>query len=47
MHPDKNQAPGAEEAFKKIGQAFSCLSDPQKRKMYDLRGRSSLYFFKH
>lgn len=38
MHPDKNQAPGAEEAFKKIGQAFSCLNDPQKRRLYDVRG---------
>eukprot|EP01116_Phalansterium_solitarium_P018395 TRINITY_DN4855_c0_g1_i1.p1 TRINITY_DN4855_c0_g1~~TRINITY_DN4855_c0_g1_i1.p1 ORF type:complete len:383 (-),score=84.80 TRINITY_DN4855_c0_g1_i1:261-1409(-) len=38
MHPDKNQAPGAEDAFKKVGQAFSCLSDAEKRRMYDLRG---------
>lgn len=38
MHPDKNGAPGAEEAFKKVSQAFSCLSDPSKRKMYDVRG---------
>eukprot|EP01114_Cavostelium_apophysatum_P011207 TRINITY_DN25412_c0_g1_i1.p1 TRINITY_DN25412_c0_g1~~TRINITY_DN25412_c0_g1_i1.p1 ORF type:complete len:378 (-),score=62.86 TRINITY_DN25412_c0_g1_i1:30-1163(-) len=38
MHPDKNHAPGAEDAFKKVGQAFSCLSDPEKRRMYDLRG---------
>mmetsp|Transcript_5773 Transcript_5773/g.8072 ORF Transcript_5773/g.8072 Transcript_5773/m.8072 type:complete len:386 (-) Transcript_5773:19-1176(-) len=37
-HPDKNRAPGAEEAFKKIGQAFSCLSDAEKRKLYNIRG---------
>eukprot|EP01132_Coremiostelium_polycephalum_P004735 gene4735-5910_t len=38
MHPDKNQAPGAEEAFKRVTQAFSCLSDPKKRQTYDLHG---------
>jgi len=38
MHPDKNKAPGAEESFKKISQAFSCLSDEKKRNLYDLRG---------
>jgi DnaJ-class molecular chaperone len=30
MHPDKNRAPNAEDAFKKVGQAFACLSDPEK-----------------
>jgi DnaJ family protein B protein 12 len=38
MHPDKNSAPGAEEAFKKLSQAFACLSDENKRKLYDLYG---------
>ncbi|GAM19122.1 hypothetical protein SAMD00019534_022970 [Acytostelium subglobosum LB1] len=38
MHPDKNHAPGAEEAFKKVSQAFTCLSDQQKRASYDLHG---------
>ncbi|KAN0055386.1 hypothetical protein ACTA71_008497 [Dictyostelium dimigraforme] len=38
MHPDKNQAPGAEDAFKIVTQAFSCLSDPRKRQTYDLHG---------
>eukprot|EP00004_Rigifila_ramosa_P007822 TRINITY_DN189_c3_g1_i1.p1 TRINITY_DN189_c3_g1~~TRINITY_DN189_c3_g1_i1.p1 ORF type:complete len:345 (-),score=70.26 TRINITY_DN189_c3_g1_i1:45-1079(-) len=38
LHPDKNTAPGAEEAFKAVGKAFACLSDPQKREIYDISG---------
>ncbi|KAF2071099.1 hypothetical protein CYY_007585 [Polysphondylium violaceum] len=38
MHPDKNHAPGSEEAFKIVTQAFSCLSDSKKRQTYDLHG---------
>lgn len=38
FHPDKNQAPGATEAFKKIGNAYAVLSNPDKRKQYDLTG---------
>ncbi|CAN2388945.1 homolog [Pristimantis euphronides] len=38
FHPDKNQAPGATEAFKKIGNAYGVLSNPEKRKQYDLTG---------
>ncbi|XP_051127716.1 chaperone protein dnaJ 49 [Andrographis paniculata] len=38
VHPDKNQAPGAEEAFKKVSKAFQCLSDPEGRKKYDVVG---------
>ncbi|XP_064602453.1 LOW QUALITY PROTEIN: dnaJ homolog subfamily B member 14-like [Liolophura sinensis] len=38
MHPDKNKAPGATEAFKAIGNAFAVLSDSQKRQKYDLYG---------
>ncbi|OCT59526.1 dnaJ homolog subfamily C member 18 [Xenopus laevis] len=34
-HPDKNSSPGATEAFKAIGKAFSVLSDPAQRKSYD------------
>ncbi|KAI7862992.1 hypothetical protein BDF14DRAFT_1734846 [Spinellus fusiger] len=35
FHPDKNHAPGADEAFKLILRAFTVLSDPQKRTLHD------------
>jgi DnaJ-class molecular chaperone len=35
-HPDKNKLPEAEELFKGIAEAYSVLSDPGKRKQYDL-----------
>ncbi|XP_028909290.1 dnaJ homolog subfamily C member 18 isoform X1 [Ornithorhynchus anatinus] len=35
FHPDKNQAPGATEAFKAIGHAFAVLSNPDRRLRYD------------
>lgn len=38
LHPDKNAAPGAEEAFKKLSKAFQCLSDAQNRAAYDTYG---------
>ncbi|PZC70598.1 hypothetical protein B5X24_HaOG215528, partial [Helicoverpa armigera] len=38
LHPDKNHAPGAGEAFKAIGNAAAILTDAEKRKQYDLRG---------
>jgi len=37
-HPDKNQTIEAAEMFKKISHANEILSDPSKRKMYDLYG---------
>lgn len=38
FHPDKNHAPGATEAFKKIGNAYAVLSNADKRRQYDLTG---------
>lgn len=38
LHPDKNKAPGSAEAFKAIGNAAAILTDPEKRKSYDLYG---------
>jgi len=38
LHPDKNKAPGAEEAFKKLSKVFQCLSDKEKKHVYDQYG---------
>ncbi|CAL1675949.1 unnamed protein product [Lasius platythorax] len=38
LHPDKNKAPGAAEAFKAIGNAVAILIDAEKRKQYDMYG---------
>lgn len=38
LHPDKNKARGATDAFKQVSKAFSCLSDSEKRASYDRWG---------
>ena len=40
-HPDINKEKGAEEKFKEIGEAYSVLSDEQKRKQYDQFGSAA------
>jgi curved DNA-binding protein CbpA len=45
-HPDKNKNPGAEEKFKEIAEAWTVLSDKEKRKTYDnsLKTSKKKYF---
>ncbi len=38
VHPDVNKAPDAEERFKELNEAYSVLSDEQKRANYDRYG---------
>jgi DnaJ-class molecular chaperone len=49
FHPDKNPSKEAEEFFKEISEAYTVLSDPTKRKEYDLKrspgGRSGTFGF--
>jgi molecular chaperone DnaJ len=41
-HPDKNDAPDAEEQFKEIAEAYEVLSDAQTRATYDRYGHAGL-----
>lgn len=42
-HPDKNGGdPTAEEAFKKVAEAYDCLSKPDKRAAYDRFGKDGV-----
>ena len=43
VHPDKNKAPGSEEAFKKVSKAFQCLSVEDSRKQYDVKVTDNSY----
>ena len=39
-HPDVNKTAEAEAKFKKVGEAYEVLKDPQKRKKYDVLGEN-------
>ncbi|PTQ56026.1 MAG: Chaperone protein DnaJ [Candidatus Carbobacillus altaicus] len=41
-HPDVNKEPDAEAKFKEIGEAYSVLSDPEKRAAYDRFGHAGV-----
>ncbi|XP_028331883.1 dnaJ homolog subfamily B member 12b [Gouania willdenowi] len=47
FHPDKNQAPGATEAFKAIGNAYAVLSNVNKRRQYDECGEERRHPSRH
>ncbi|XP_022556877.1 protein HLJ1-like [Brassica napus] len=40
LHPDKNKLPGAESAFKLIGEAQMILLDKAKRDFYDIKRKA-------
>ena len=42
LHPDKNTGPNAARDFAAVHEAYSVLSDPEKRQTYDENRRRSL-----
>lgn len=44
VHPDKNKAHGAEEAFKAVSKAFQCLSNEESKRKYDVSGEDEAIY---
>ncbi|XP_004488532.1 chaperone protein dnaJ 49-like [Cicer arietinum] len=44
VHPDKNKAPGAEEAFKAVSKAFQCLGNEESKRKYDVSGEDEVVY---
>eukprot|EP01079_Euglenida_sp_SAG-EU17-18_P006473 gene6473-1153_t len=42
FHPDHNPSPEARERYKLVSTAYEVLSDPRKRKIYDMRGEEGV-----
>ena len=45
FHPDKNKAAGAEDMFKRINEAYTCLKSPAKRRDYDRKQSASSFSY--
>jgi len=41
-HPDKNSSPDAADKFAELGTAYECLSDPDKREIYNRGGEEAV-----
>lgn len=39
LHPDHNHGPTAQEDFQRLSEAYQVLSDPRRRKIYDVRAQ--------